>query len=417
MNLEQIGTGYHMLAKPIGPICNLNCEYCFYTEKEALFQPKNNFRMSDKVLESYIQKYITSQDIPEIQFVWHGGEPTLLGLDYFHRVVELQQKYAGNKTIVNSLQTNGTLLDDAWCIFLKEHNFLVGISMDGPQEIHDRYRVDRGGRPTFHRVMNGLKLLQKYEVSYNILLCVTRESARRPKKVYEFIKEYGIQFVQFIPIVERIPDELAISLGLRHATPPSLKLVEQEPAVSPWTVESEQYGDFLIEIFEEWVRNDIGSINIMNFEWALESWLGLPSSICVFSKQCGKAVTVEHNGDVYSCDHYVYPEYQIGNIMTDSPEDMIQSERQVEFGRSKETSLPQVCQNCEVRFACHGECPKHRFLKAPNGEPGLNYLCAGYKKYFHHIHRYMKVMVQLIENGLPAAKIQDVIKAPLIIKQ
>lgn len=373
--------------------------------------------MSDRVLESYIQKYITSQDIPEIQFVWHGGEPTLMGLDYFRRVVELQQKYAGNKTIVNSLQTNGTLLDDDWCNFLKEHNFLVGISMDGPKEIHDRYRVDRGGRPSFHRVMNGLKLLQKYEVSYNILLCVTRESARRPKKVYEFIKEYGIQFVQFIPIVERIPDELAISLGLRHATPPSLKHVEQEPAVSPWTVESKQYGDFLIEIFEEWVRNDIGSINIMNFEWALESWLGLPSSICVFSKQCGKAVTVEHNGDVYSCDHYVYPEYHIGNIMTDSPEDMIQSERQVEFGRSKETSLPQVCQNCEVRFACHGECPKHRFLKAPNGEPGLNYLCAGYKKYFHHIHRYMKVMVQLIENGLPAAKIRDVIKAPLIIKQ
>lgn len=417
MNIEQIGTGFHMLAKPVGPICNLNCEYCFYTEKEALYHTTNNFKMPEEVLETYIQKYITSQNIPEIQFVWHGGEPTLAGLDYFRRIVELQHKYAGHKTIINSLQTNGTLLDDDWCLFLKENNFLVGLSMDGPREIHDRYRVDRGGRPTFHNVIKGLKLLQKYEVPYNILLCVTKESAKRPKKVYKFLKDHDIQFVQFIPIVERIPDELAISLGLRHATPTSINQAELEPSVSPWTVESEQYGDFLIDIFEEWIRNDIGSIHIMNFEWALESWLGLPSSICVFSKHCGKAVTVEHNGDVYSCDHYVYPEYLLGNIMKDSPQQMINSKKQVEFGVNKEAALPQVCQNCEVRFACNGECPKHRFLKAPNGEPGLNYLCAGYKKYFRHIHRYMKVMVQLIENGLPAAKIKDVIKAPLVIKQ
>ncbi|KKK39124.1 anaerobic sulfatase-maturase [Mesobacillus campisalis] len=409
--------GFHMLAKPSGPICNLDCHYCFYTEKEALFTGTNHFRMSDETLEKFISQYIKAQNSPEIPFVWQGGEPTLMGLEFYKKVVVLQQKHAEGKKITNSLQTNGTLLTEEWCQFLAKHDFLVGLSLDGPEFIHDHYRVDRGGKPTFHKVLKALHMLKKYKVSYNVLTCVTKESSQYPLEIYSFFKEQGAEFIQFIPIVERMPDQKAAELGLRHAAPPSIHEEEIQKTVSPWTVEPEKFGDFLIAIFDEWVRKDVGSVHVMNFEQSLTSWLGLPATSCVFAETCGRAAIVEHNGDVYSCDHYMYPDYRLGNIYNETFAEMMDSNQQRAFGENKKASLPKYCQSCEVRFACNGECPKHRFLLTPDGEPGLNYLCAGYKKYFYHIHKYMKVMVQLIENDLPVSEVMGVIKRPLVMKK
>ncbi|NWQ44016.1 anaerobic sulfatase maturase [Bacillus sp. EB106-08-02-XG196] len=414
--LKQREDNFHIIAKPSGPLCNLDCHYCFYTEKEALFPGQPSYKMSDATLENFVRNYIKSQKAPEIPFVWQGGEPTLMGLDFYKKVIQFQKKYAGDKKISNSLQTNGTLLDDKWCEFLAANDFLVGLSIDGPPEIHDYYRVNRGGQPTSDQVIRGLSLLQKYNVSYNVLTCVTKESAPRALEIYRYFKEKGVQYLQFIPIVERLPDAKALKLGLRHATPPSLTQSEVQKAVSPWTIGSEQYGDFLIEVFDEWVRNDVGQVHVMNFEWALATWLGLPSPICLFSETCGNAGIIEHTGEVYSCDHFMYPEYKLGNISKESLKKMMSSSQQKEFGNVKRDTLPKQCQSCEVRFACHGECPKHRFLLSDDGEPGLNYLCAGYKKYFSHIHRYMKVIVQLLEHGLPASDIMQVIKGPLIVR-
>ncbi len=413
--VDLFGKGFHMMAKPIGPVCNLNCRYCFYTEKQALFPGKKNFRMSDAILEAFIDKYINEQEIPEIQFVWQGGEPTLLGLDFFKKAVSFQQKYAGNKIIINSLQTNGTLLDDDWCRFLKKSGFMVGLSLDGPAALHDAWRVTKNGGPTHSMVLRGLSLLQKYDIPFNAMVSVTRESCERPLEIYRFLKDRGIRHIQFTPIVERVPDTEAAELGLKNAAPPLPDSVTTGTRVTPWSVGSEAYGDFLIRIFDEWVRNDVGSVFVMNFEWALEAWMGLPSTICIFAEQCGRAVVLEHNGDIYSCDHYVYPRYRIGNILTDGPGEVIASETQARFGREKEASLPKVCRECEVLFACHGECPRHRFMTSKDGEPGLSYLCAGYLKYFRHIHPYMKVMRQLIDNGRPADLVMKAIKGPLVI--
>jgi uncharacterized protein len=411
--IEKAETNFHMLAKPSGPICNLDCHYCFYTEKESLFKPKTSFRMSEEMLENFIKNYIGAQDAEEIPFVWQGGEPALMGLNFYKKVVELQKKYANGKRVVNSLQTNGTLLTEEWFPFLAENDFLVGLSLDGPEEIHDNYRVDRGGQPTFHRVLKTLHNLQKYNVSYNVLTCVTKESSTKALEIYRFLKKEGVQFIQFIPIVERLADKQAQALGLRHATPASIH--GEDVHLAPWTVEPEKYGDFLITVFDEWVREDIGTVNVMNFESSLVSWMGLPATVCIFAETCGKAAIIEHNGDVYSCDHFMYPDYKLGNIQTDTFKEMMDSIQQHQFGQAKKTTLPAYCQSCEVKFACNGECPKHRFLTTPDGEAGLNYLCAGYKKYFTHIHRYMKAMVQLLENGMPASAIKDVIKQPIVI--
>jgi uncharacterized protein len=414
-NKDLIGKGYHILVKPIGPLCNLDCSYCFYSEKKAFFPKQNDFSISNEVLEAFIKKYIASQEIPEIQFVWQGGEPTLLGLDFYKNVVSLQKKYAMNKKIVNSLQTNGTLLNEEWCVFLKSNGFLVGLSLDGPAAFHDAYRLDHRGGSTHSKVINALSILKKHDIPFNVLVCVTRESSVRPIEVYRFLKEHGAKYIQFTPIVERIPDNDAAELGLRHALPPDLSREQNNLTVSPATVEPEAYGDFLIQVFEEWVRNDVGKIFIMNFEWALEAWLGLPSTICIFSEECGKTLTMEHNGDIYSCDHYVYPEYRLGNILTDNLNNIVDLEKQRKFGREKEAALPRKCSDCEAAFACRGECPRHRFIGSDEGEPGLNYLCAGYKKYFRHIHRYMKVMATLIENDLPASNVMDAIKGPIVM--
>jgi len=407
--------GLHVVAKPIGPVCNLDCEYCFYLEKQALFPAGEQYRMTDRVLGAFIAGYISSQPTPVVEFVWQGGEPTLLGIDFFKRVVELQKPFAKAKTISNSLQTNGVLLDDDWCRFLKRHNFMVGISLDGPKEIHNRYRKDRRGRGTFDQVMRGLKLLQKFKVEYNVLACVARDTAARPLEVYRFFREAGVEFIQLIPIVERMPDALSARHGLRLAAPAALESREEQGEVTPWSVEPEAWGDFLIGVFEEWVRRDVGKVFIMNFEWALNAWIGNPSPVCVHAQQCGRSLVIEHNGDVYACDHCVYPQYRLGTVLTDSLARMAEKSVQSGFGAAKETALPRWCRGCEVLAACRGGCPKHRFATTFDDEPGLHYLCAGYRKFFLHIRKYLRVMAQLLEHGQPVSLVMEALKGPLVI--
>ncbi len=408
--------GIHVVAKPIGPVCNLGCTYCFYLEKQALFSPGEQYRMSDDVLSAFITHYITSQPTPVVEFVWQGGEPTLLGIDFFKRVIKLQKPFAKQKTITNSLQTNGTLLTEKWCRFLKKHNFAVGLSLDGPQEIHDRYRCDRKGKGSFDKVMQGLKLLQEHKIEYNVMACVARETARKPLDVYRFLRDQGVEFIQFSPVVERMPDARSRRHGLRLSEPASLGKDEQRTEVTPWSVIPDEYGDFLIDIYEEWVRHDVGRVFVMNFEWALNAWIGNPSPVCIHAKQCGRSLALEHNGDVYACDHCVYPEYRLGNILTEALPGLAQRSRRSGFGVSKETALPRWCRECDVLAACQGGCPKHRFAKTYYGEPGLHYLCPGYRKFFLHIRKYLRVMTQLIEHGLPASHVMDAINGPLVIK-
>jgi uncharacterized protein len=386
------------MAKPIGPLCNLDCKYCFYLEKEKLYPGRSDWQMPDDVLEEYIRQYIAAQGTDVIGFAWQGGEPTLLGVDYFRKAVELQKKYADGRRIENALQTNGVTLDDRWGEFFAEHTFLVGISIDGPRELHDRYRVDKGGQPTFDRVMNGIGFLEKHGVEFNTLSVVQRHNSHHPLEVYEFLKEVGSGFMQFIPIVERITATPG-SDGLTLIGPES----KQPAKVSQWSVEARQYGEFLCRIFDRWVRNDVGKYYVQLFDVALESWLGLPASLCVFRETCGSAMALEHNGDLYSCDHFVYPENRLGNIMEHPLESLVESSPQVKFGSDKRDTLPRYCCECDVRFACHGECPKHRFIETPDGEEGLNYLCAGYKTFFHHIDPYMDFMAsELRQHRAPA---------------
>jgi uncharacterized protein len=409
--------GIHVVAKPLGPLCNLNCEYCFYCEKQALFGADEEYRMTDKVVSAFVRNYITSQPTPVVEFVWQGGEPTLSGIDFFRRAIDLQKTFAHRKTIRNSLQTNGTLLTDEWCRFLKRHDFMVGISLDGPREIHDRYRHDRQGKGTFDRVMRGLRLLQKHNLEFNVLACVTRDTATRPLDVYRFFKDAGVEFIQFTPIVERIPCAYETGLGLRFAGPTSPDEEQGETGVTPWTVVPEDYGDFLIAIYEEWVRHDVGRTFVMNFEWALNAWIGNPSPVCIHAEQCGRSVVLEHNGDVYACDHCVYPQYRLGNIVTDALPDLIAKSLESGFGAMKERDLPRWCKECEVLAAYRGGCPKHRFARSYYDEPGLLYLCAGYRKFFLYIRKYLRVMATLLENGLPASHVMDAIKRPSVIRR
>ena len=397
---------FELMAKPAGPRCNLHCRYCFYLEKMSFF-PEGDFLMSDKVLEAYTRKYIASQPGPSVAFAWQGGEPTLLGIDFFHRALDFQKKYGMGKEISNTLQTNGTLLDESWCDFLSKNNFMVGLSMDGPETVHDVYRLDRAGGSTHVTVLRSLRMMQKYGVEVNVLATVNIESSRRPLEVYRFFKEQGVQFIQFIPIVEREADSEAERLGLSLAGPPSLTQEEKAAAVMPRSVTPRDYGEFLRRIFEEWVRNDVGSIFVMNFEWALGAWADMPAGVCYLSPRCGLNLIIEHNGDIFSCDHFVYPAYRLGNILTDDLGEMVLSKTQIAFGASKETRLPGYCRECDVLFACRGGCPKHRFAKSPDGEPGLNYLCPGFKRFYHHVDPYMKHMVKLIRNGIPVKKIME----------
>ncbi len=415
MNAASQTAGLHVVAKPVGSICNLNCDYCFYLEKQSLYDEGANFRMSDDVLVAFIRTYIKSQPTPVVEFVWQGGEPTLFGLDFYRRVIELQAPYVGQKTIRNSLQTNSTLLDDEWCLFLKQHNFMVGLSLDGPKEVHNRYRKDRHGKGSFEEVIRGLRLLQKHGVEYNVMASVGRETARRPLETYRFLKEEGVEFIQFIPIIERLPGSAEQQLGLDLAGPAVLDRDETNVTVTDWSVLPEEYGDFLNAIYEDWVRNDVGKTFVMNFEWALNAWIGNPSPVCIHAKRCGRSVVIEHNGDLFACDHYVYPNYRLGNILKDDLFTIVDKSCQEGFGVEKETALPRWCQECEVLVACQGGCPKHRFARSPYEEPGLHYLCVGYRKFFTHISKYLRAMGTLLEHGFPASEVMKSVDGPLVL--
>lgn len=394
------------MAKPIGPICNLDCEYCYYLHKEDLYPQTKSWRMEPETLETYIEQYISAQpeDSEEVTFAWQGGEPTLLGLDFFKRIVELEKKFArpGQK-IANALQTNGVLLDDEWAEFFKQEGFLIGLSIDGPAELHDRYRYDKKGNGSFQAVMQALQLLKHHSVEFNTLVVVNNENSLHGRRVYTYLRDNGVEFIQFIPIVERR------GVGVH----PEGELTNPEQT-NPWdhlvssrSVVPEQYGRFLCEVFDEWVKRDVGKVFVQIFDQALAAWLGLEPSLCVFRKQCGRALAIEHNGDLYSCDHYVEPDYKLGNIHELPIIELANSQRQQEFGIAKESTLPQYCLDCEVRFACNGECPKNRFITTPDGADGLNYLCAGYRMFFNHIDPLMKQMAVELKARRPAANVMQ----------
>jgi len=396
-----------MMAKPIGPACNLRCEYCFYLEKEALLD-RGDHRMSDEVLEAYVRKYIESQPGHQpVAFHWQGGEPTLMGLDFYRRAVKLQRHYAGQKRITNTIQTNGTLLDDEWGRFLAKGKWMVGLSLDGPKDIHDSYRLDAHGEGSFDAVMRGLDVLRRHGVEYNILASVTPASTARPMEVYYFLKQAGVKFVQFMPIVERLPDEAAEKLGLQLAVGVRSGEAVQTVQMTPWSVEPVAYGEFICRIFDEWVRNDVGSFTVMNFEWAFANYMGQPAGVCQWMPKCGRSPIIEFNGDVYACDHYMYPEYKLGNVLTDDLQEMMESPEQCSFRDAKLDTLPEYCRQCAVGPICWGECPKRRFCQTPDGQPGLNYLCASYREFFEHAAPYFHAIAQLVQRGKPASKIMD----------
>lgn len=360
--------------------------------------------MSDEVLETYIREYIKAQPGPSVVFDWQGGEPALLGLGFFERALNFQEKHRGEKLVQNTLQTNGTVLDQEWCAFLAKQKFLVGLSLDGPAAVHDAYRVDFNGKPTAAKVLLALEMLQKYGVEVNVLATINRESSQRPLEVYRFFKERGVTFIQFIPIIEREPDAEAEKLGISLAAPPSRTSRKNSTGVTPWSVEPEQYGEFLSRIFEDWAKNDVGKIFVMNFEWTLAAWAGAGPGVCYLAPCCGRNLIIEHNGDVYSCDHYVYPAHRLGNILRDSLQKMAASKKQTRFGAAKETSLSRYCRECRFLFACRGGCPKHRFAKSPAGESGVNYLCPGLRKFYQSVDPSLQRMADLLRKGLPVQK-------------
>lgn len=374
------------MAKPGGSRCNLDCSYCFYLEKERLVPSAT---MSDEVLEAYTVQRLQAEPGSQVEFTWQGGEPTLVGLDFFRRAVALQQLHGAHLRISNSLQTNGLLLNSEWGEFLSENRFLVGISIDGPEDLHDAYRLDRGGRPSFRRVMAGLEVLQKHEVEFNTLTVVHRQNSRQPERVYEFLKDIGSRFWQFIPLVERFHPQPDVQ-GLE-------RFVGEGPGeLSQRSVEPRDWGDFLWSLFRMWVTRDVGQIFVQLFEVALQSYLGMPPSLCLFRETCGDAVALEQNGDLFSCDHYVFPEHRLGNILRRPLSQLMRLPQQRHFGQQKQATLPAYCRNCEVLRACQGECPKNRFVLTPDGEPGLNYLCQGYKHFFTSIQPYVGYMAECL---------------------
>jgi uncharacterized protein len=389
-------TRFHVMAKPIGPLCNLDCSYCFYLSKEKLLETCNKWQMSDEVLEEFIKQYIQGQTHDEIVFSWQGGEPTLCGLDFFKKVVALEKKYCPpGKRVENDLQTNGTLLNDEWCEFLRENHFLVGLSIDGPRELHDKYRLDKKGEPTFDKVFNAAKLLRKHGVPFNTLSTVNFDNAKHPLEVYRFLRdEICPRAIQFNPVVEVKVFEDTAPPFWGSFEPPKMDSPMAMPGteysiVTDWSVNADDYGYFLSRIFDEWHAKDIGRTFVYNFECAISQWMGIYGVMCTFGPICGKGMAIEHDGDVYSCDHFVYPEYKLGSVKQDDLAEMVLSDDQRNFGFSKGETLPGYCKECEFLFACHGECPKNRILSTPDGEPGLNFLCSGLKKYFQHIKPYV----------------------------
>ena len=398
---------YHILTKPTGATCNLDCTYCFFLSKEMLY-PGSRFRMADELLETYIKQLLETHRVPEITVAWQGGEPTLMGLDFYRRSIEYVEKHRQpGQTISYTMQTNGTLLDDEWCAFFKKHNFLIGLSVDGPREIHNAYRRDKGGQGSYDRVMRGWEYLKGHQVEFNILCTVHAANGDHPLEVYRFFRdELGAQFIQFIPIIERATAETLplANKGWGEANSGERALYMQDGhMVTHRSIKPKQFGNFLIEIFEEWGRRDVGTVYVQIFDVSLGNWFGEPGGVCVYQETCGSALALEHNGDLYSCDHFVEPDYLLGNIQDTHMIELVSSEQQHKFGLDKRDTLPRYCRECEVRFACHGGCPRNRFLKTPHGELGLNYLCAGYKLFFKHIDEPMRIMSGLLrQNRAPA---------------
>ena len=393
----------YVMLKPAGAHCNLACKYCYYLEKNKLYPTAQRHLMSDEMLEQFTREYIEAQTMNQVLFTWHGGEPLLRSIDFYRKALSLQQKYAGSRRIDNVIQTNGTLLTDEWCEFFAQNHWLVGISIDGPQPDHDHYRLTAAGKPSWKKVMQGIKLLKKHGVEWNAMAVVNAYNANHPLEFYRFFKENGCQFLQFTPIVER---------QTRHEDGRTLASLadKNEIPLSEASVTPEQWGYFLCAIFDEWVRKDVGKIFVEIFDCTLANWMGISPGICAYSKECGHAGVMEHNGDVYSCDHFVFPEYKLGNIRDHSLIDMLYGEQQQEFSRLKHSSLPRQCKECDMEFACHGECPKNRFMKDKYGDSGLNYLCPGYYHYYQHVAPYMDYMKQELMAQRPPSNIMKVIQ-------
>ena len=392
----------YVMLKPAGAHCNLACKYCYYLEKNKLYPTAQRHLMSDEILEQFTREYIEAQTMNQVLFTWHGGEPLLRSIDFYRKALSLQQKYAGGRRIDNVIQTNGTLLTDEWCEFFAQNHWLVGISIDGPQPYHDHYRLTAAGKPSWKKVMQGIKLLKKHGVEWNAMAVVNAYNANHPLEFYRFFKENGCQFLQFTPIVERLT---------RHEDGRTLASLadKDEISLSEASVTPEQWGYFLCAIFDEWVRKDVGKIFVEIFDCTLANWMGISPGICAYSKECGHAGVMEHNGDVYSCDHFVFPEYKLGNIRDHSLIDMLYGEQQQEFSRLKHSSLPRQCKECDMEFACHGECPKNRFMKDKYGDSGLNYLCLGYYHYYQHVAPYMDYMKQELMAQRPPSNIMKVL--------
>lgn len=393
----------YVMTKPVGAVCNLACDYCYYLEKLNLYKDSSKYVMSDELLERFIREYINSQTMPQVLFTWHGGETLMRPLSFYKRVVELQRQYANGRTIDNCIQTNGTLLTDEWCEFFRQHNWLVGVSIDGPQEFHDEYRRNRQGRPSFAKVMQGINLLKKHGVEWNGMAVVNDYNADYPLEFYHFFKEIGCRYIQFAPIVER----LSPHQDGRHLASP----LQQDEKLADFSVSPEQWGNFLCTLFDEWVRNDVGQYFIQIFDATLANWVGEQPGVCSMAKTCGHAGVMEFNGDVYSCDHFVFPEFKLGNIYEKTLVEMMYSERQQQFGLDKQRTLPSQCKECEFLFACNGECPKNRFVKTASGEPGLNYLCKGYFHFFKHVAPYMDFMKKELLAERAPANIMEYLKS------
>ena len=389
--MAQASHEFQVFAKPVGAICNLDCHYCYYLKNEKHY-PKGSFRMNEETLENYIVQHIEACPTPEIRFSWHGGEPTLLGLDYFRTIVQLQRKHQpADRRIANGIQTNGTFLDDEWCRFFAEEQFNVGISIDGPRELHDHYRVTKGQKPTYNQVMRAYRLLRKHKVSTDLLCVINDQNVRHPTSVYRFFKEIGAEYLTFLPLVNRAQksDEIVTS----HSVP------------------AEEYGTFLCTVFDEWIRNDVGRIMVQIFDEAARPAFGMEHSLCIFRETCGDIPILEHNGDLYACDHYVEPEFYIGNVNETPLAAMLESEAMQKFGEDKRDTLPRFCRECEVRDMCNGGCPKDRIIKTPDGEAGLNYLCAGFMKFFKHSRPYLQEMAALSRSGQPIEQIMAIMRA------
>ena len=393
----------YVMLKPAGAHCNLACKYCYYLEKNNLYQNSHRHLMSDEILEQFTREYIEAQTMPQVLFTWHGGEPLMRSIDFYKKALELQKKYAHGKQIDNVIQTNGTLLTDEWCEFFAQNHWLVGISIDGPQEYHDHYRVTPAGKPSWEKVMQGISLLKKHRVEWNAMAVVNAYNAEHPLEFYHFFRDNGCQYLQFTPIVERLTE---------HEDGRTLASLadDREIPLADASVTPEQWGNFLCTIFDDWVRHDVGKMFVEIFDCTLANWMGVLPGICAYSKECGHAGVMEHNGDVYSCDHFVFPEYKLGNIREQSLIDMLYGEKQQAFSRLKHTSLPRQCKECDMEFACHGECPKNRFEKDKYGEPGLNYLCQGYYQYYSHVAPYMDFMKRELLAQRPPANIMNVLK-------